>query len=477
MADLAEARRGPTAEELERAPERLPRKVVVTYGMLEMSSTCFFNMAGFYLLYFLTDTVGISPSTASIVFTAAIIWDAVTDPAMGVISDRTRSRYGRRRPYVLAAAIPFCVCGWLLFTTPPLSGPVLVAYFVVIALLLHTFSTVLYVPFTALLPEMTTDYDERTSLATSRTLWANIGGSFGGALPLLLVAQFTDPKIGWSVTAGIFALFCIFPILATWRGTRGWERHAADTEPLDVEEILGALIGNRSFRYVAGIYLFGICGLYASMSAYVYFLQYVMGFSETEVSTFFIYLYVVSVVTVPIAPFLSRQIGKRMSCVVLLSIWALGVGTIVMVIQPGQTHLLYVMGFFSAAGANAVYQLCWAMIPDVVEVDELKTGKRREGTFQSVADFVMKLGSALSVFLVGQALALMEYVPNAIQSASTLLGLRMLNGLLLAVLVSLAVMMALAMPMTRSRHKALLSAIEAKKKGQPWDGESIEKLM
>ena len=379
------------------ASERIPIKVKIAYGGVECASTITFSVFSIYFLIFLTDVAGINASTAGFLLAIALLWDAVTDPAMGIISDRTRSRYGRRRPYLIAAAVPFGIIFWLVFTTPPLQGSLLIAYFIVALLLLHTAWTVLDVPYTALAPEMTTDYDERTSLSTYRMLLANIGGIIGGTIPLLIGGQFSDDnkKLGWSVTGAIIGFVCIFPILLTWRGTRGWERHATDTEPLVLREVFGAVFGNRTFRYVVGLYLFGITTVYATGTVAVFFLEYWMGFSENQVATYFFVFFVCSVLWVPAVPLLSARIGKRLSYMVFLAIWGLTYGVGGILIRPEHFYQIFGMGVIAALGVNAVYQLCWAMIPDVVEIDEFKTGKRREGMYYGVAVFVMKAGQPL----------------------------------------------------------------------------------
>jgi GPH family glycoside/pentoside/hexuronide:cation symporter len=477
MTEVAKTNDNSDAEASRKTSERVPLKVKIAYGGIECSSTLTFSMFTIYFLIFLTDTAGISASTASAILAISVLWDAVTDPVMGIVSDRTRSRYGRRRPYLVGVAVPFCIIFWLVFTTPPLQGYRLVAYFTVMLLLLNTAWTVLDVPYTALAPEMTTDYDERTSLATFRMLLANIGGTIGAATPLLIVEMFADHKVGWSVTSAIFGFVCIFPILLTWRGTRDWERHATDTAPLNVREVMGAVLGNRTFRYVVGLYLFGITGVYATGTIAVYFLEYLMGFDGEQTSLFFLVYYIFSILWVPLVPFLSGRIGKRLSYMILLSIWGIAGGIGAMVVQPGQVWLILALGMVAALGANAVYQLCWAMIPDVVEVDEFKTGKRREGMYYGVAVFVMKVGSAFALFIVGQVLDRIGYVPNAQQTPETLMGIRIMFGPLLTGLLVIAVILAALMPMTRKRHKALLRAIKAKKAGEPWDEESIKELL
>jgi len=456
---------------------RIPLGVKIAYGGAEGASSLVFTTLGIYFLVFLTDSVGLSPSVGGGILFAAVMWDAVTDPVMGIISDRTRSRYGRRRPYLLAAAIPFGLAFWLLFSTPRLEGYALVVYYVAVALFMHTAITIVDVPYTALAPEMTKDYDERTSLVSYRVVLGQIGSIIGAAAPLLIIERFSDPKTGWSAMGAIFGAACVLPILLTWRGTRGWERYAEDTEPLALKDVAGALLGNRSFRYVAGVYLFSITTVYMISAIAVYFLEYCLGFSETQISAFFLFFFVCTLLWVPAITFTSNRLGKRGAFMLFIALWALVYGVGNMLIKPGQTLVIYMLSVLGAAGACSTYQLCWAMIPDVVEVDEFKTGKRREGLYYGVAIFILKMGSAFALLIVGQVLDRIGYMPNAVQPPAVLLGLRIMFGPLVAGLLIISIVLAYFLPMTRERHKALLKAIRAKKAGEEWSEEGFRELL
>ena len=466
-----------TSAHNDKSTERLPLGVKVAYGAAEGSSSLVFIVVGIYFLIFLTDSVGLSPSTGGAILFAAVMGNAMTDPLMGIISDRTRSRYGRRRPYIIAAAVPFCVIFWLLFSTPRLEGSALALYYVVMALLMYTAITVLDVPYTALAPEMTRDYDERTNLVGFRVAWSQLGSIIGGAAPLMIVQMFADQETGWSAMAAILGAACFFPILLTWRFTRGYELYAEDVEPLSFKDIKSALLGNRSFRYVVGVYFFGITSVYLVSAIAVYFMEYYIGFDETQTSIFFLFLFTCMLLCVPVITFTSNRIGKRGAYMLFISAWALLFGIGNLLVQPGQVVLMYCVALLAAAGMCSTYQLCWAMIPDVVEVDELKTGKRREGLYYGVAIFVLKAGSAFALLLVGQALEWIGYIPGAVQSPTVLLGLRVMFGPLVAGLLLISVVLAYFMPMTRDRHKALLEAIRAKKAGEKWDEEGFRKLL
>jgi len=275
----------------------------------------------------------------------------------------------------------------------------------------------------------------------------------------------------------VLGFLCVLPILLTWRFTRGWERHTEDADPLSFRDVIRTIDGNRSFRYVAGVYLFSITTVYLVSAIAVYFLQYCIGFSEAQIPVFFLFFFVCTLLWVPVITFTSNRLGKRGAFMLFMALWALAYGVGNILIQPGQILMIYLVSVLGAAGACSTYQLCWAMIPDVVEVDEFKTGKRREGLYYGVAIFILKVGSALALLLVGQALEWTGYVPNAVQSPTVLLGLRVMFGPLVAGLLIISVVLAYFMPMTRERHKALLKAIRAKKAGEKWNKEGFRELL
>jgi len=353
----------------------------------------------------------------------------------------------------------------------------LVGYYIIMALLMHTVITILDVPYTALAPEMTRDYDERTRLVSFRVVWSQVGSIVAAAVPYLIVQRFNDEKVGWSFVAAAFGLVCLFPILLTWHFTRGWERYSEDIESLSFRDIADAILGNRSFRYITGIYLFSVTAVYVSGSVAVFFLEYWMEFSETQISWFLLFFFGCTILWVPVITVVSNRIGKRGAFILFMTLWALTYGIGNLVVQPHQIVIMYALAIFGSIGAGTSFQLCWAMIPDVVEVDEFKTGKRREGLYYGVAIFTLKAGSAVALLIVGQIIEGIGYVPNAIQSSSALLGLRIMFGPLIAGLVIVSILIAFFLPMTRERHRALREAIEAKKAGELWKENGFKELL
>ena len=455
----------------------IPFRVKLAYGSAEFSVSIVFTTISIFFLFFLTEVVGISPAAGSMVLSVAVLWDAFSDPIMGIVSDRTPGRYGRRRPYILASAVPYGVIFWLLFVVPPLRGNMLIAYYMFVALLMHTAMTILDVPYTAMAAEMTRDYDERTSLVSYRVICGSVGTLLVASVFYYAVEQFDDPKTGWSVASSVVGLICLFPILYMWHGTRGWEHQAGDAEPLTVRDVSEAVFRNRTFRYVLGLFLFSISAVYASGTMAMYFLEYLMQFTEGQISVYWFVLFLMMALWVPVITFLANRIGKRGAFILLMAVWAAGFGVGAMLVRPGMTVMMYLLAILASIGGIATYQLGWAMIADVVEVDEFKTGRRREGLYYGVCNFAMKLGSALALFLVGQLLELIGYEPGMVQSASTILGLRVIFGPLLASIIIVSIVIAYFMPMTRAKHKALIEAIEAKRAAQSWNEEAIKDLL
>jgi GPH family glycoside/pentoside/hexuronide:cation symporter len=209
----------------------------------------------------------------------------------------------------------------------------------------------------------------------------------------------------------------------------------------------------------------------------LFFLEYWMGFSKAQISTFLLFYFMCTVFWIPVITFASNRVGKRAAFILFMSLWAVTYGIGNLVVQPHQVLVMYLLAVFGSIGAGTSFQLCWAMIPDVVEVDEFKTGKRREGLYYGVAIFILKMGSACALFIVGQVIEMIGYVPNAVQSSSALLGLRIMFGPLIAGLIMIAILIASFMPMTRERHRALRNAIEIKRAGGECSTDGFAELL
>jgi sugar (glycoside-pentoside-hexuronide) transporter len=464
----------------EKPAGRLPVKVKVGYGAAELSGSLTWTMFYVLFLFFLTDVVKIDPAFAGFIMMLGTVYDAFTDPPVGMWMDRFRSRWGRRRPFLLAVAVPFGLATWLLFTDPGLSPAWTKAYFIAVVLFYFTASDMLDIPYTSLSAEMTQDYDERTNLVSYRAVFCQIASIIGAGLPLFAVEKlsgvFGGKTAGWSAMTAVLGLFAVFPILVTWRATRGYEVYPHRTE-VRIRDIVDHVMKNRTFLYTMGIYIAGNVALAVSGAVMVYFMKYYMNFNDAQQSVAFVFLFACTILWVPGIAALSRRAGKRWAYIATMALWTAVQAVAAMLIAPGMTAFFYAMVVLASGGIIAVTMTGWSLIPDVIEVDEFKTGQRREGLYFGVIGFMRKASVALSLWLVGIALSAVGYVPDVPQTETSILGIRLLYAEGTALFLAASMVLAYLLPMTKEKHDALKEAIRRKKEGKDWSVRGIEDVL
>ena len=459
---------------------RLPFSVKLGYGTAEFSSTLTWTLVSVVFLFFLTDVVGLAPVFAGFVMMLGGLWDAVTDPTMGILSDRLNHRWGRRRPFLLAVALPFGLITWLLLTDFGFGPVATKVYFCLAIMAYYTAATMLDVPYTSLGAEMTQDYDERTSLNGYRALFSQIAAIVAAAFPWTLVAFCIDitgdKKAGWSLMAGIFGITTILPILITWHTSRGRELNI-EKPVIRLKDIFEGPLKNRTFLYTMGIYICGGVSLSSAGAVMIYFMKYYMSFNGLQESLAFLFLFACSIIWIPVIHLLSARFGKRESFIFFMGIWAVVQAAGVMMIKPGMDLAFYTMMFIASGGVMSISMTIWAMIPDAIEVDEFKTGERREGLYFGVIAFSRKIAVAMASLLIGLVLSAVGYVENQPQTETALMGIRILYAEGVGFFVFLSVIMAYLLPMNRRRHRALREAIRAQKAGMAYDEDALRKIL
>jgi sugar (glycoside-pentoside-hexuronide) transporter len=460
---------------------KLPFWLLFGYGGGEGAYSLIWAIFYIFFLYFLTDVVLINPATAGLILGICTLWDAITDPVAGIISDKIKTRWGRRRPFMLVSALPFAVNAWLLFTDFGLSPAWTIAYFLFSTMLFFTISDYMIVPYGALGAEMTQDYDERMKLVSFRMGWSYFVTILGSALPLILVKYFAgmlgSEKMGWSVMVALFAFLSIFPILLTWRVTRGYELYPKQTIQIKPREIVEAIFKNRPFLFTMGLSALGIAAVGVGTSISIYFMTYYMGFGEDKSSITFLIASVCALIWIPIINYCSSKWGKRTTYILFGILWAIVSGVGVMLVGPKNEIMWYLLNMVLCVGGACVYMIAWSMVPDCTEVDEFKTGLRREGLYYGIATFIQKASTSIALGLVGVILGWGGYVANVPQTGSAILTIRLLLAVGVASLVIISIVVCFLSPMTREKHAALRAAITHKKAGEEWDKESIRGLV
>ncbi|MEM9218114.1 MAG: MFS transporter [Cyanobacteria bacterium P01_F01_bin.150] len=448
----------------------------LSYGMGTMGISATGSILAFCLMFFLTDVAGLSAALASSVLVFGQIGDAISDPIIGMLSDRTKTRWGRRYPWIVLGAVPFGLSFFLLWLIPVQNNSwLLFAYYVAAGILFKTCYTSVYLPYVSLTPELSQGYNERTNLNSFRFTFA-IGSSILAIAAIGVVFdRISYPPYQYLSIGAVGAVLCIVPlylcVLGTYRHVLPRERKRSQEAPpkaLSFKQQLGIAFSNRPFLLVMGIYL---CSwLAAQITAVVmhYFVVSWMGATSDVFTRFALIVQGTALSMLFIWSAVSRHVGKRAVYFMGISGWVIAqIG--LFSLQPGQIPLMYVYGAMAGMGVSTAYLVPWSMLPDVIELDELKTGQRREGVFYAFMVMMQKVGLAVGIFLVGQALDMAGYIervsgePLVEQPASALFVIRLAIGPIPAVLLMGGLILAYFYPISREIHAQILATLEKRR--------------
>ncbi|HSH04109.1 MAG TPA: MFS transporter [Anaerolineae bacterium] len=444
---------------------KLTLKTKLAYGIGDLGASIVAAVNGFFLNAFLLEVAGLRPLAAGAIFLLVKIWDSINDPIIGALTDRTNTRWGRRRPWLLFGAIPFGVAFLLHWYVPDISPNGKFVYYLVIAILLDTAFTAVNVPYTALTPELTRDYNERTILNAYRFGFSIIGGMIAAALHLPLVSQFDSPVMGNVIVASIWAVFITTSSLITFAFTE--ESQFSDTQENELGFFDGMRIAlsNVPFLYVTSIYLLSwLCIQFVQANIYLYW-RYWVGGTDAGFTPVLLGVQLSAFFFVIIWGQVSQQIGKQKVYYIGMSIWIV-VCIAIFFVQPGQFTLVYILAGLAGIGVSIGYLIPWSMLPDVIELDELETGQRREGIFYGFFVFLQKLGISLGLAFSNIALDFAGYInPDEIgvivdQPDNVSFVLRLFVSLVPAVILALSIPVVYNYPITQERHQEIQAQLE-----------------
>jgi len=447
--------------------DRLPlwRKLAYAFGDFA-NSVGPGTIVPFWYLFFLTDVARLNPALAGVTVLVGGLWDAFNDPLVGMLSDRTRSRWGRRRPYLLFGAIPFGITFALLWIVPPIQNQVLLAlYFAFIYILFDTAFTFVGCPYTALTPEMTLDHDERTVLTTYRMSVSIIAGLMAAVGFALLLDAFPGDKATAFRTMGIICGAIFVP--STWAafiGARERDDFQATPAPSPIEG-LRFLLRNREWRFTLSMSLLSWIPVDIASAVFAYYLIYWVRVDATEASLVQGIILTSAAACLPLILWMSRRWEKRTSFIIAMVSWAV-VMTGLFLVPPGAKLLAYLAAVLVGPGVSAAHVLPTAMNADVLDVDELASGRRQEGIYAGFGVFVRKLSTKLVLAGIGPLLAWSGYVENATeQPAAALLAIRIAISAVPAVVLLAGVAVAWHYPLSRDRHQEIQRELAMRRSG------------
>lgn len=440
----------------------------IGYGVGDIYAGGAFLLIGLLFVNFLTDVVGLRPVLAGIIFGFGEIWDAFTDPIMGYISDRTKSRFGRRRIYFIAGVLPVFLSFFMLWLDIGSENEwVLFVYFLFAYTLFNTVFTMVMVPYNALLPNMITDYVERTSYNTVRLTCSAFAAILSGVVPMLIVNAAPNRHIGYIWMGLSFGLLYALPWIFVF--TRTWENPVLKKEANASLKMIGMeflkSFRNRSFRIHTSFFVAGQTAVDFLTTVFIYYLTYVLN-RASEFSAVLGTLLVVQLFSMSIHGKISKTYGKTVPLRIGFSVWLVGMFIALFISRESPWYLIYFVAALSGFGAASSTFVPWSILPEISDVDELITGERREGIYAGMSTLIRKVAQAMSVQVITLVLEIVDYVPNVPQTPTSLMGIRLLFFVGPVIFMILAFIAAGRYKMTEERHHMLMTEIQARKDGQ-----------
>ncbi|HSP78138.1 MAG TPA: glycoside-pentoside-hexuronide (GPH):cation symporter [Myxococcaceae bacterium] len=427
----------------------LGRRVLLGFGLGSLGTGIYSSVPSVLLLYFMTDMLGIEPGLAGLGMFLPKMWDVITDPLMGVVSDRTRSRWGRRRPYLLVGALAMGVTFVFLFSVPELdTASQRFLYVTVIYTLSATAYTLYAVPYIAMPAEMSEDPHERTVSMSYRMGFALAGILIGSAVAPLAAGWFGGGREGYARMSLAVGGFCVVTMLAAFFGTSRVPMRQHVDLGLGLREQVLLVMRNRPFLVLLGNYLLLLTGTGVLTAVVPYFVVHVLGEPAEKVGMVFLSLMLTAIVSMPLWSWLSRSLGKKgalAGAVVVLSagcLTLLGTG-------PGYPAVaLYLQLALMGVGFAGAQLLPFSMLTDTIQLDTQHSGMNREGLFTGMWTAGEKTGLALGPLLTGALLSWSGFVESSgaalVQTESARLGIKLTFAVLppLLLLSSLLVLRA-----------------------------------
>jgi sugar (glycoside-pentoside-hexuronide) transporter len=471
--------------------EKLKLSTKIGFGMGDIYGGGALVLIGFYYLHFLTDVMGINPVHAGIIFLVSKAWDAITDPVMGIISDRTKSRWGRRRPYFLFGIVLIFIS--FLAMWYPVDFESEKARFIYMMLGYVFFSTIItmvMIPYNALASELTLDYNERSSLSSIRIFFSTFSSIICAVVPLEITKGFADVRHGYIAMAIVFGLVFALPFIVTFLTTKERKEFKPVTEGLSFKSMFVEPFKIKSFLCILIMYLFSFVAMDSLMAIVIYYINYYMGF-EKQANYVLGAMLVMQVLVIPAYYYLSKATSKKTAFAAGGFVWVTTM-FFSFLLKPGMSIVvLYLFSMFIGAGTGGIIVMVYSIFPDMPDIDELVSRQRREGLYSGLFTFMRKLSAALAIFLISQAISRAGYkapvkevldgatkmIPQA-QSPEFIDILRKVFALTPVVFVIIALIAALYYPLTPAIHARLKSLLERRRAGQvqPEDDTEADEL-
>lgn len=480
-----------TARNKPGSAERLPLSLCLAFGVGTNGTATLIGVTGIYLLFFMTTMLGIEPAIAGALIFVSKIYDLLTDPLMGYLSDRTRSRLGRRRPYLLIGAVVSGLSAWLLFDVPSFATEAAtVAWYAAVLLLFATGYTIFSVPYLSMPAEMTSDYHDRTRLMSFRTLFSSLGLLIGTAVAPIIVSgggtaasaativrpaadvecvlppggagQVVGTPEGYATMGAVMAVIVFVSMALCFFGT-GRARFAnPERTPTDFGQQLRLTLRNRPFMLLVGTKTLQLTGVTAFSAGLAFFAQYVVQLTGAQLGMFFGLFSLGTVLSLPAWVWHARRVGKK-SAYVLAVLAFIVLDLALLTVGEGDLGWLLTLGFLIGLSAGGLILLGVAMLPDTIDYDHHLTGQRREGIYAGVWSTIEKGSAAVATLCAGAILSAAGYLETrageiACQPHSALTAIQANVAVVPAAVMLLSLLFLARYDLTRERLEALAAS-------------------
>ncbi len=431
-----------------------------------------FTLITILYMAFLISFEGISPALAGLVVMVGKIWDAISDPLMGMISDRTKCKYGRRRLYFLIGIVPVILSFALMWHSFGITGELQkTIYYACMYILFSTAFTIVMVPYNALLPDMVDGYTDRCSYSTIRMFISNLSSLICATVPSLILGQEgTRTQASYLKMSVIFGLFFGLPLIVTFLTT--WEKQVVtEEESQSFSAILNQFktsFKNRAYRQYLGIFIFGQFTTDVISTVMAFWLVDVLKRIGWLTPMSGIAL-VVGVLMLPLFNHISKKRGKHLSNVIFQPLRIIALAVAIFMGSDSPSVVLIVVALLIGVGSGASSFVPWTLLPDIPDSDEMITGHQSAGIYAGMSTFVRKFTSGLGIFLVGLLLQSFGYVKNDTsalieQTPRAIFGIRFIIGVIPILLSLITIFISYKYTLTIKNHRLIREAIDYRRK-------------
>ena len=400
-----------------------------SYGIGALGKDLAYAIVSTYLMVYFTDAVGLNPAFVGTLFLFARLWDAVNDPAMGMIVDNTRSKFGKFRPWIFIGTVLNAVVIVFLFRKPDLEGLPLYAYFSIMYILWGMTYTIMDIPYWSMIPALTSSKEEREQVAVIPRIFASTAWLIMGTFGLSIVKKLGNGNVvkGYSSFAVVIAVAFIISAIITCLNVKERVETPKNAEKVSFKQTLNIIRKNDQLVVFIGIVLFMNLIMQIIGGVSLYYFKYVIGNDKLN-QVFYAFSGLAEIGGLMLFPILTKKIGRQDVFKVGSVLPILGCSMLLVfgIIAPKNAAFIAVSGIVLKLGTGMLLGATTVMLADVVDYGQFKLGTRNESIVFSVQTLLVKTASAVSGWLVGVGLSVVGYVPNAEQGASTILGLRVL---------------------------------------------------